>query len=55
MASLVDLDLPDDHRMVMTGTLFLLYHNGGTIRPAEAVNKSYPSFFEIISLQSRMN
>lgn len=55
MASPVDLDLPDDHRMVMTGTLFLLYHNGGKIRPAEAVNKSYPSFFEIISLQSRMN
>lgn len=45
----VDLTLPDDHRMVMVGTLFLLHHQGGTIKPAEAVNKSYPEFFNLIS------
>ncbi len=45
----VDLILPDDHRMVMTGTLFLLLHGGGSVTPSEAVNKSYPDFFETIS------
>jgi 3-phosphoshikimate 1-carboxyvinyltransferase len=45
----VDLKLPDDHRMVMTGTLFLLLHGGGSVTPSEAVNKSYPDFFETIS------
>lgn len=45
----VDLILPDDHRMVMTGTLFLLHHEGGSVTPSEAVNKSYPDFFETIS------
>ncbi len=44
-----DLNLPDDHRMVMAGTLFLLHHSGGSIFPAEAVNKSYPGFFDLIS------
>lgn len=44
-----NLILPDDHRMVMTGTLFLLHHSGGTISPAEAVKKSYPDFFDLIS------
>ena len=43
------LVLPDDHRLVMTGTLFLLHHGGGDISPAEAVKKSYPTFFELIS------
>lgn len=45
----VDLKMPDDHRMVMAGTLFLLHHGGGTIGPKGAVSKSYPDFFEIIS------
>lgn len=45
----VDLKMPDDHRMVMAGSLFLLHHGGGTIGPQEAVSKSYPDFFEIIS------
>lgn len=49
------LVLPDDHRMVMVGTLFLLHHHGGTIYPAEAVKKSYPEFFDLISSQSEMN
>jgi 3-phosphoshikimate 1-carboxyvinyltransferase len=43
----VNLVLPDDHRMVMTGALFLLHHSGGVIGPAEAVKKSYPNFFDL--------
>lgn len=42
-----DLQLPDDHRMVMTGALFLRYHRGGSITPAFAVAKSYPEFFKL--------
>lgn len=45
----VNLTLPDDHRMVMTGSLFLIHHSGGNIAPREAVNKSYPGFFDLIS------
>jgi 3-phosphoshikimate 1-carboxyvinyltransferase len=45
----VNLELPNDHRMVMVGTLFLLHHNGGTVFPPAAVTKSYPDFFETIS------
>lgn len=44
----VDLILPDDHRIVMTGALFLRHHNGGRISPAEAVTKSYPEFFHLM-------
>lgn len=44
----VDLVMPNDHRMVMAGSLFLLHHGGGSICPAEAVLKSYPEFFKII-------
>lgn len=43
-----DLSMPDDHRMVMTATLFLLHHSGGTVKPAEAVAKSFPEFFKLI-------
>lgn len=43
------LNMPDDHRMVMAGTLFLRHHHGGTISPAEAVKKSYPDFFLSLS------
>lgn len=43
------LVLPDDHRLVMAGTLFLLHHGGGAVSPSEAVAKSYPDFFSIIS------
>jgi 3-phosphoshikimate 1-carboxyvinyltransferase len=46
----VDLKLPDDHRMVMTGALFLRYHQGGSITPASAVEKSYPDFFSLLSV-----
>ncbi len=44
----VDLKFPNDHRMVMAGTLFLLHHSGGTVFPMEAVAKSYPHFFSLI-------
>ena len=43
-----DLSLPNDHRMVMVGALFLLHHGGGTLAPATAVEKSYPEFFDLI-------
>lgn len=45
----VKLELPDDHRIVMTGTLFLLFHSGGTIGPIESVDKSFPLFFSQLS------
>lgn len=45
----INLKMPDDHRMVMAGTLFLLHHSGGTVSPEEAVSKSYPDFFKLIS------
>jgi 3-phosphoshikimate 1-carboxyvinyltransferase len=40
--------MPNDHRMVMAATLFLLHHSGGELAPEEAVLKSYPGFFELI-------
>lgn len=43
-----NLVMPNDHRMVMVATLFLLHHAGGTVTPQDAVLKSYPSFFEIL-------
>lgn len=42
------LTLPDDHRIVMTGALFLRHHQGGTLTNAESVNKSYPGFFDLL-------
>lgn len=41
------LDSFNDHRIVMALT-FLLSFTGGYIENAEAVNKSFPSFFEIL-------
>lgn len=43
----VDLVLPDDHRMIMSAALFLRFHEGGSVTPAEAVDKSYPTFFSL--------
>ncbi len=40
----MSLVLPDDHRIVMTGCLFLRHHAGGLISPIESVAKSYPEF-----------
>lgn len=48
-----DLIMADDHRMVMTASLFLLHHQGGTVSPSEAVDKSFPSFFKIIQRRAR--
>jgi 3-phosphoshikimate 1-carboxyvinyltransferase len=45
----LDLELPDDHRMVMTAALFLRMHRGGRVSPANAVKKSYPHFFQLLS------
>lgn len=45
----IELDMPDDHRMVMVGTLFLLQHGGGRIAPTESVTKSFPGFFDLIT------
>lgn len=44
----IDLELPDDHRMIMSAALFLRYHQGGSVSPSEAVEKSYPEFFSLI-------
>jgi 3-phosphoshikimate 1-carboxyvinyltransferase len=46
----VDLELPEDHRIVMAAALFLRYHQGGSIFPALAVQKSYPDFFKLFSV-----
>lgn len=43
----IELDLPEDHRLVMMAALFLRHHSGGTLSPAEAVEKSYPDFFKL--------
>ena len=47
LSEMRDIILPDDHRMVMAATLFLRHHGGGSVSPAEAVEKSYPNFFEL--------
>jgi 3-phosphoshikimate 1-carboxyvinyltransferase len=43
-----NLILPHDHRMVMVGALFLAHHGGGTLAPWEAVDKSFPGFFDYL-------
>lgn len=42
-----ELNLPEDHRLVMMAALFFRHHSGGTLSPAEAVEKSYPDFFKL--------
>jgi 3-phosphoshikimate 1-carboxyvinyltransferase len=42
-----DLKVAHDHRIVMAATLFLKHNGGGSISPADAVEKSYPGFFDI--------
>lgn len=48
-ASTVSLVMPDDHRMVMSAALFMRHNFGGTVSPKEAVNKSYPEFFDLFN------
>ena len=43
-----NLQLPDDHRVVMAAALFLRHHSGGFLDHMESVNKSYPDFFELL-------
>jgi 3-phosphoshikimate 1-carboxyvinyltransferase len=43
-----NLSLPNDHRIVMCGALFLRHHSGGLIGPIEAVDKSYPGFMNLL-------
>lgn len=43
----VRLELPDDHRIVMSASLFMRYNEGGEVSPLEAVDKSYPDFFKL--------
>jgi 3-phosphoshikimate 1-carboxyvinyltransferase len=39
------LKVPDDHRMIMVGYLFLRVNGGGTINNSSHVNKSFPKFY----------
>ena len=45
----VSLVMPDDHRMVMSASLFMRHNSGGVVSPKEAVNKSYPEFFDLFA------
>lgn len=45
----MDLEMKDDHRMVMSAALFLRFYAGGIVSPALAVNKSYPDFFSLLT------
>jgi len=47
----VELELADDHRIVMTGALFLRFHAGGSLGPIEAVAKSFPTFFHQLAFK----
>lgn len=38
-----------DHRMVMTGYLFLRANSGGSLSEVDCVNKSFPNFFEVLA------
>ncbi len=44
-----DLQVPADHRLVMTAALFLRAHNGGRLPHPDAVSKSFPDFFNLFS------
>lgn len=41
-----DIVVERDHRMVMAASLYLKINGGGKVAPVEAVDKSFPSFFE---------
>lgn len=40
-----ELEVAQDHRMVMVASLFLKHNGGGKVKPASAVEKSFPEFF----------
>ncbi len=44
----VDFTPERDHRMVMVASMFQMYNGGGKIYNAECVNKSFPTFFDVM-------
>lgn len=44
----VHYEAPDDHRMIMVAYMFLKHNSGGSISNAHHVEKSFPSFFEVM-------
>lgn len=50
ISSLRDIQTASDHRMIMTASLFLKFHSGGSIAHPEAVEKSFHSFFEVCGI-----
>lgn len=45
----VDLNLPEDHRIIMMSYLFLNAASKGTLNNAAHVEKSFPNFFKVMS------
>lgn len=45
----VDITPPRDHRMVMVSFLYQIVNGGGSLDNVECVEKSFPSFFELIN------
>ena len=50
LASSPSIRTAPDHRLVMTASLFLKYHSGGSVAHPEAVEKSFHSFFEVCGI-----
>lgn len=48
-AERLDLNLPDDHRIIMMAYLFLNSIGNGSLNNATHVEKSFPSFFQVMS------
>lgn len=46
VAEIKELNLPEDHRIVMTAYLFLKQNGGGSLNQKNAVKKSFPDFFD---------
>lgn len=41
---------PVDHRMVMVAYLYMRQNNGGSLYNSQCVNKSFPTFFEVMGI-----
>lgn len=50
LSSPQNIQTAPDHRLVMSASLFLKYHAGGTISHPEAVDKSFHSFFKVCGI-----
>jgi 5-enolpyruvylshikimate-3-phosphate synthase len=46
----VHLETAPDHRLVMSASLFLKYHSGGSIANPEVTSKSFHSFFNVCGI-----